>query len=164
MDDARLVVVAELIDEYEERVEIESPVKEHSGIFRDDTIRTYDVVDVLHADAEVGGQVKVWLSGGVDNEGQGLGSLSWETPDAEPGQRYVLFLTEFERKGEPIWGSVGEPSSARLQGEDLEFIATDRYTEDSAEGGGQGVGAAGFDVTLADLRDMLTEADEGVRP
>jgi hypothetical protein len=154
-----LIVVAQFVDEVEERVEVESPVTENSGVFREDVIRTYRVLEIIKGDVPKDADIQVWRTRGIYNTRSSEidRSQSFDLRPAEKDKTYVLFLILADREGEPIWGNTGHPELAELEGEKLTFVATPRYLESIIEHGytrARSDSAAPFEVTLSEIKDL----------
>lgn len=159
ISDSDLVVIAHFRGETRERVEIPSPVVEHSGMFRMDIMRTYQVVDVIKGDVPNDGAVTVWGTEAIDDD-SGLRSQVFESVAVSEDELYVLFLQRFTRDEEPVWGRTGEPELAIVKGEDLVFLASTRYIETAKENGytfSVRDSVAPFSTTLEEIRSLGTK-------
>lgn len=159
--DSDQIVVARLVDETPERVEIPSLVTEHPGVFRQDIIRSYEIVETLRGEPGSGEVIRVWNTPSVFWPATGntpARTDEWGDVTLERGQTYLLFLFLADREGEAIWGHIGTPSIAHVSGEELRFLAPQRYFDKLAQRGiapALADSAAPFDVTLSELRSVV---------
>src|SRR5690606_19875395 len=119
---------------------------------------TFRVQESLKGSFEVGKTVDVWHSKALDDRSGGSydRSQDFELVTMETGQSYALFLIPVEREGSPAWAQTGHPELAQVRGDELVFLATDRYVEAVRERGLSlsGSSESPFAITLSQLREM----------
>jgi len=122
-----------------------------------------EVIEVLKGSVAPGDQLSVYQSAGTARErGQRPARRTqYETIPLMASQEYVLFLRSVPRPPvypgteELIWIRPGEPGVAQIEGDRLQFLATQRYQTAVGEKGlkaPEGQLGVPFSATLSELR------------
>lgn len=136
MSRTEIVVVGSLLSERIETVEIPSNHTDEV-LIRTDVVRSYRISEVVAGRYEPTLiETRVASSYRFDNSPLPRAGGALDIVDLQIGAEYVLFLRWYQPEAGPAhWGQPGEPATAIRAGDDLLFVASERFRRTLEEAG-----------------------------